>query len=62
MILTYSGIDNSIGGTKSEEIWTREGVQRYQCKTCGRTFTETFGRLRELDEVDHPKRTTKRNL
>lgn len=24
---------------------TRKGVQRYQCKTCGRTFTETFGMI-----------------
>ena len=24
---------------------TSKGVQRYQCKTCGRTFTETFGTI-----------------
>jgi len=23
----------------------RKSVQRYQCKTCGRTFTETFGTI-----------------
>jgi transposase-like protein len=24
---------------------TKKGVQRYQCKTCLRTFTETFGTM-----------------
>lgn len=24
---------------------TKKGVQHYQCKTCGRTFTETFGTI-----------------
>lgn len=24
---------------------TKKGVQRYECKTCGRSFTETFGTL-----------------
>jgi len=24
---------------------TRKGVQRYQCKTCGKTFTETYGTI-----------------
>jgi len=24
---------------------TRQGVQRYRCKTCGKTFTETFGTI-----------------
>lgn len=24
---------------------TAKGVQRYQCKTCGKTFTETFGTI-----------------
>jgi len=24
---------------------TEKGIQRYECKTCGRTFTETFGTL-----------------
>ncbi len=24
---------------------TRKGVQRYRCKTCGRTFTETYGTI-----------------
>jgi transposase-like protein len=24
---------------------TRKGVQRYRCKTCGKTFTETYGTI-----------------
>jgi transposase-like protein len=33
--------------------YTRSGKQRYKCRTCGRTFTETFGTIfyrRHTDE------------
>jgi len=41
----YGKLQNSLQRNLQKFGKTRKGVQRHRCKTCGKTFTETYGTI-----------------